>query len=397
MSTTQVQSLFTKKPYRDIIIFTDTEGDDCVAIFLMLQLLLKNDEKIFYNVHIVVDDCNSNFEGIKILCALFDSGLHGKDSLHGKESHFSNVSVTFYRGMDSKPGMPDDCYGLALPEFATTQYVEGCSYWEYVIARLLAERPCFLFVLKPPLEILKVMSQYTSEESISAYPPMYKEHTAVWYGSFNLRSLYFDKKAEISDVERALHMFGENYLYETVFAVGENNTVSNDADSLGKTFTEFPLAILKSIHGWNKFISTDCIDTINKEVSPAVSAQLVANGYDYTKLEDQSEINYRVKRNCKPLISIVNREGNQFVNADTGAVMSVLMPQYYRNGDYTASKDNHYYTKSNFETAENSKWTNKLHIFYAEEKDRESVRLAQLELIKKAICSFQGSAETKKE
>ena len=358
------------------VVFTDAEADDCVAIFLLYHLILKFADEV--TLHIVVDECSSNFDTLKVMSSLWNNGIR----FDGKPA--PNVKVFFYKGLNSKPEFPKGAYGLTLPN-ESDDFVARCPNWKDSIKAILLESPCTILVLKPPLELLELMKDCAFD--LGSLPAIYKRHAAVWYGSFNIRSLYFDKKAIPSEVLVCLHMFGGNYLYETIFAVGEDNTVTSGPTSLRlDRFHRLPGDVINCIYGWNDYIAHDCLDTIKKEVSEEVLEKLQDVNFDFSKLDDPSKVSEKAKRNCKPLNSIMTRKGDQFVNADTGAVMSLLMPEFYRQCEYFCEGD--FYLKPKFQD-EYDETENPLYVFYAEKSQYEQVKNSQIGWINKAIDSYR--------
>jgi hypothetical protein len=150
----------------------------------------------------------------------------------------------------------------------------------------------FIISLKPPRELIELWNEGFD---MSKYP-------FAGYMSFNLRCLMREWKPKLVSF---LKSFRICYFYETKYAVGGSKysaITQKDFD-----FEILPKIVNKLIYYWNKHQEEMCLKNIKELVEKS----------------DQGS-KQRLDRNKKTLKQVLDNNYSQFVNADTGLILSLL-------------------------------------------------------------------------
>ena len=139
-------------------------------------------------------------------------------------------------------------------------------------------------------------------ELLSIYenkPTMFNNMKMVIYGSFNIRTLLQKNKTSIENVINMMNSFKQVLYYETFYAT-EPNTIESD---IGGDISKKYKLVGDLINYWNSTMLDNCEKRIMK-----------------TDI-DESEFN-----RTKKIIDSIKSCSTQFVNADTGLIMCMLLP-----------------------------------------------------------------------
>jgi len=263
------------------LISTDLETDDLLAIYMLSKIIRKS--KILF----LVGEGNSNIKEIRM-------------KSYVKTCGFTNAIVI--RGYSSKKLFSYDGHDVMMPNEANDvlDEIKPNPLNMKVVINFIKESTPFIISLKPPRELIQMWDQGESEALSKCI--------FAGYMSFNMRCLMREWKY-VKPIE-FLNNFKQCYFYETHYAVDNNIITEKNFD-----FTILPCFVTKLMLLWNKFQVEDCVKTI-----------MDLEG----KTDDRS--NARRHRNEKCVKQVKDNNGKQFVNADTGLIVSLIQknaPYYY--------------------------------------------------------------------
>jgi hypothetical protein len=274
-----------------IIISTDLETDDLIAIEILLKIIPKDKELIF-----IVGEGNSYIKYMRMKKYIEIFGI--KNSI-------------VVQGEDSDKDFP--CDGYDVYEKTLIEKFRNCNRihdTQYEIKKLLDDKKITIFSLKPPRELIKLWFENND---------IFKNINLIGYMSFNIRCL--KKTYNDTDIINFIKSFNKVIYYETYLAVGDNNTIDN---TMSFPFDKLSTVTTRLMESWNNYMLDDAINNISKNI----------NGTYDVFMKKFTERNFEfVKRNFRKLVSIVNSHGCQFVNADCGLIVSMLME--LDQSDYT--------------------------------------------------------------
>ncbi|AYV86502.1 MAG: hypothetical protein Sylvanvirus1_98 [Sylvanvirus sp.] len=248
-----------------LMILTDLEPDDLIALLLIKDKLAQAKSIMF-----VVGEGNAMLKAARM-------------SVYVEMLELSNCSVI--RGCSSDKEFEADGLELFSPEYIAHVRSRKDEYKvDFTkILTFLKEKKPFVLSLKPPRELIHLWKED---------PTVFHGIVMAGYMSFNIRCLFQQHSHEL--VAEFLHSFQRVFFYETFLATGEKNSVD--------TVRSLPRCVKKQIQLWNRHIQQECVETLNNCNLSAVVRE----------------------RNLK-IIQNIEACPNQFVNADSGLVLSLLL------------------------------------------------------------------------
>ena len=230
MDITQSETLFDhfiKSPdgnNRHVIIVTDCEPDDMIAIAYLVPELYKR--KIQFQI---VVSCWS------------DIVTKAKFMHQFLAQSFNDIGVEIFMGMPT-------CKTYNITPIVQSSEMTFRKWPEANWSK------CFLIQLAPIQELM-VMHQNKSVN--------FKEITMAIYGSFNIRSILANKSSIIIDVIDCLKQFQQVLFYETYFATDPIQFSTGEIDIISSIASVYPL-IGQLIDLWNDCIKTELQYSTNK-------------------------------------------------------------------------------------------------------------------------------------
>ncbi len=261
--------------YDRVIVITDLEPDDLIAI----TMLLKSKElnlKTFNQEIIFIISAWSNVE---------QKARFFRKFLLDCFSAYANSQIYLGESSDKKFEFPFEV--AANENFPSYQILDPSNS---------------LIINLAPIRELMFYHQNI--------PNVFKNCYLAIYGSFNIRSVIVEKKLEHTHICNIFYSFSGVLCYESFYAVGSNNNMT-DPEILGIIKSNYPY-LEKIIKWWNQEIMDDCQNTCN----------------------DCDSSSEKYKRNIK-VVDAIKKEPYQFVNADTGLIAVLLEPEllcYARSG-----------------------------------------------------------------
>ena len=298
------QTLFNElaKNFSNLVIMTDLEPDDVLAIDMLLN------EYPDKQYSFLVGEGNAHMKYLRAN-EYYNSGKYYPNKYNVYEG-YASLKIFNYDGHE---------IGLYVNDEGTIMTKEGEYYYtkdlKLPVVNLdtlkeLFEKNTIILCLKPPRELMDI---YKSDNSF------FKDRntTFIAYTSFNLRCL-LKTGATSDELSNLLNSFSNTYLYETYHAIGNDTVIENqDMD-----FKMFPQLFLNIMNLWNTDMIVDCEESVkSKIVNWNLSNEMVL---DYLLSDAQYEDKKYVKRNYKVYKSIKDTNMEQFVNADTGLVVMLL-------------------------------------------------------------------------
>ena len=259
---------------KKIVIITDLEPDDFVALILLFLSGMITDQQVYFII--------SAWQDVQHKARCF------KKFLQDTFPEYSNCSI--YLGEPNKNN-----YFLPL---------DTSSDEHFLLYREFDPSDSLIINLAPVRELI---SYYKCNSKIFANCEL-----AV-YGSFNIRSVLSEKEETPSLVVNIFNSFSSVLLYETYWATGKDSSLV-DADVLNIIRTKHPY-LLSLIIWWNEIMIQDCLQSCQ-------NLPLDSNEYQRKKT--------RLDR--------IEAEPHQFVNADTGLMAVLIAPelqQYSVSGTIT--------------------------------------------------------------
>lgn len=310
---------------KQIIIMTDLEPDDLIAIDMLYKYMLKHavtTKYLFQDPIFIVGEGNST---MKVLRTQTYYNYNCIDKVIIKEGYSSSKNFN-YDGhdidlyVDENNVIKNKQNNVAIDHYKTGKNILNNEDKLKNIDDILSKHSDSVIIcLKPPRELMdlyKIKNEY------------FNKMTLVAYTSFNFRCLFkpivtsaSEPIVTSSDMINFLNSFESTYLYETYHAIGSDNTITgNDVD-----FKKIPLYIQKVIKLWNLDMITDCESSIKEKINDWDFTDQHVTDYLSTNIST-SDAEY-VKRNYKVWKSIKDTKSEQFVNADCGLV-SMLINDY---------------------------------------------------------------------
>lgn len=184
--------------------------------------------------------------------------------------------------------------------------------------------------LKPPRELIKIWLEDNE---------LFDNTIFLGYMGFNLRCLleHYEKNC----IQDFLNSFKKVMYYECSMAIGRNNNISSKD---GFNFGMLPGYIEKLMQMWNQELHKECSEIVRnfQWFDPNWAVKLNESGLQ-TYLEHETNPNFRniLARNFKVMKDIKEADFVQFVNADTGLIISLFLNlddvSFYK-GDLTIDK-----------------------------------------------------------
>jgi hypothetical protein len=272
------------------------ETDDVLAIYFLSKTI--KDERTTF----LVGEGESFFKYIRIKSYAKSFGFSDCDFIQG----FSSTHMFRYDG-DDVTNAVDSL--MIIPEDR-----EVVKKRIFDVLKDSGKSPVFVISLKPFRELMEMFYSPNPGQEINN---LVKHCIFAGYMSFNVRCLM--KRWQKTKIVDFLKSFKTCLFYTTRNAVGGgNNNVMTERDF---DFDLLPKVVRKVMELWNKHQveSSERIVKLLKESNR------------------KADIN-RVKRNKKTISQVVDNNYKQFVNADTGLVMSLLFvyqPYYEKSIRYS--------------------------------------------------------------
>lgn len=255
--------------YKTILALTDLETDDVIT----LEILAKY---ITMYIYFLVGEGNANMKyfrmmNYKELFGFKGTVLHG----YGSEKDFTFDGEDIFN--------KSTCEQIRKIPDSDNNDILDC------LKALIELNDLVILCLKPPRELIELWKRDKT---------IFNNIVLIGYMSFNIRSLF--KTYSHEEVTEFLESFKQVIYYETFLAIGDNNSINKSSSF---PFDKLPQFIIDLMHQWN------------------------ADLYDYCKkrLQDPEATPEMKERNQKIIDDIDKSNGDQFVNADTGLVASLLM------------------------------------------------------------------------
>lgn len=258
-----------------LIVMTELEPDDVLAIILLLRNLRRK-----LPILIVVGEGRVNKVDMA-RCIVRDYEF--------------KFQIEIVQGFYSDKDYPLE----ALEIYETKINLSEPTAVETIITYLNIYKNPFILGIKPPRELLVIDRNLLSHVTLAQY------------GSFNLRCLFKTYK-DINISNWLNTSFKEVFLYESFFATGLENSVSDKQlfEIISFKYEE----LYKLIKVWNDHISTDCLDSIVDNCT-----KLKTSEWDEKKI-----LLNKIDRSLKIVKNIVDANNKQMVLADFALVVLLL-------------------------------------------------------------------------
>lgn len=276
------------------LILTDLETDDLAAICLLSEF--KRNSKIMF----VVGEGSSSIK------------VHRME-FYIEKLGFSKAKVI--QGYSSKKKFPYD--GLdVMTEDERNDIMDIDKDKKEIkeeIAEFIKKEEPFIISLKPPRELIELWDEGFDMS----------KYILAGYMSFNLRCLMREWKPNLVNF---LTSFRTCYFFETKYSVGGSTysaITEKDFD-----FAILPRIVINLMYHWNKHQDELCDENIKK----------------LSEKSDEGS-NQRLHRNKATKKQVVDNNYKQFVNADTGLILSLLekgASYKYRKINYDLKSRNAY-------------------------------------------------------
>ena len=287
---------------KNILITTDLESDDLIAIDIVMKVLSKDQKKYF-----LVGEGNAYMKYCRMVKYI-------------ELYKYENCEVILGYSSD-KDFLLDGRDVFSEEECKEIRKVSDKKYDSSKLIEVLKSQPVIIS-LKPIRELVELYSTDVN---------LFKNIDFIGYMGFNVRSVLDKYKFEY--VMDFLKSFRSVIFYETFHATGENSSLNYNEFP----FDKLPANVNKLIEQWNGDLHS--------------KAQEVVEKMNKIPESNRSERDKgKLHRNLKIIKAIDEAKGQQFVNADTGLIASLLLDlkeneDYYRvdvtfNGNYTVVKEN---------------------------------------------------------
>lgn len=278
------------KQWKEVLILSDLEPDDVLAIHIMLRYLPPATP-----IMLAVGEGQ--------VCKLSMAANFMKNY-----PDFTDVSLCDLQRSDKD--YPEDALGV----FGTESVPYKTGTVEDFLSRAI--HPLIL-CLMPPRTLLG---------------HVYPHADLAIYGSFNFRALKADPKVLINWMNTS---FRSILLYESFLATGSANSIDmHNAPRLFDLLATSDDKVFKGLNNlitiWNDHIYTDCVTSIR-----SYAGQIPLVGFSSEHYESIGTLCNKIERNLKPLQSICKSQSKQMVLADFGLVLALLgrLPnRCYRKG-----------------------------------------------------------------
>jgi len=288
-------NLFPKSSHDALLVLTDLEPDDVLALYILLKKVDKT-----FPMLVIVGEGNINKTGmvtslLNLMCFNNFTVVQGSLNLH---KDFPEAACRVFGNTSPSP---DSNVSIEIEEFLTKY-----------------DSP-LIFGIKPFTELLDVN------------PDLLAKCVLALYGGFNLRCMSFSvSKDDIAEFVNT--SFKHVILYESFYAAGEQNSVNktNAADLFNimlKSKDPVLVGLVKLITIWNDHIADDCLLT-----TTTVSKQMNETWKDRQWDKLKKDFDQIYNRNLKVISSIIQAENMQMVLADFG-LAALLVSNDFIQGD----------------------------------------------------------------
>lgn len=267
-------SLFEKyiKDKKVMIIATDLEPDDLVALQLLAKILPEKMRLIF-----IVGEGNADIKAARMEKYVKLFGFKNTFVLSGV---YSNAEFPF----DGTDILSKEEIDQILDESVETPILA----YSKLFKMLQCKGEHVILMLKPLREFFLIFNI-----DVDTYSKVLKNTILIGYMSFNVKCLFEMTRVD-NNVLKFLNSFKTVVYYETFFANGEDNCIEADTDF---PFHRLPQCTRHLISTWNEHI----LKTFKNKDKPT-------------------------KKQLKVIENIEKNKGLQFVNADCGLIAALLMP-----------------------------------------------------------------------
>lgn len=292
---------YVSDKFTDYFVFTDLEPDDVLALVLFFGHLRKTigDYKA-RTLNVVVVSGEGKYAKKDLAAAIFRKTGIARVFANTKIVQGIPSGKDFPAGIFTAWGVDDiKPFGMTAGDVE----VHTASIRRKI---LKAKKPCLL-CFQPPRELVNVAAG------------RYNNATAIFYGSFNFRSLKLDPAKLTAFVNDT---FAAVLVYETFLASGAENSVSETKHAdfwAAVRGLEGGPNILAHVNAWNKFMLDDCV------VSTSNYAAKLASAYTRLGSPAPEDAYAEILQECDNIMRNVKCAGNiaespvQAVYADIGA------------------------------------------------------------------------------
>lgn len=314
-----IKNLLNKNKPNVILITTDLEADDIIALTLFakqLNELSKTDTEFIKDLTLIFLVGEGEYTELKKQRMFTYLKILGLESFttfvysgYGSEKKFQKEGTKMFTSLEISEF-------AKIPTIKHNQFVPtnhdlnqlGRKFQEM---NLLNSKSNLLVIsLKPMTELIWL---WTRKYLCGFYKKYF-----IGYMSFNARKLFSYNNIYRELIPNCLESFDDIYLYETFPAVGSQNNLTADKFD----FTKLPKSINDDVTLWNQNCLDDMIKSLNRYFDE-VNVDLLTNN-DIDNLPDgpsiRSHTRNSLKRSLKAAKSIKKDLSTQFVNADTALI-----------------------------------------------------------------------------
>jgi len=297
-----------------LLVTTDLEGDDLIALTLFAKQLLhltKTHSQLkdtLTLIFLVGEGSNVELKKQRMLKYITLLGLDYFSTL--VYSGFGS-SKEFW-GEGSKTFTPEEISEFAkIPTINHDQYVaqtDDLGQLEKKFLEIGFESPestILIISLKPMTELMWLWVK----GSFNAF----HRKNFIGYMSFNARLLFSYNNLYRELIPKFLKEFENTYLYETFTAVGKKNNVTSNS---GFDFSLLPQNVQDDLTLWNQFCYDDCVHSLEHHFYDIDS--LTNQDIEFLDVDDDTKDS--LKRDLKASNSIKSHISSQFVNADPAII-----------------------------------------------------------------------------
>jgi hypothetical protein len=332
-----------------VLILTDLETDDCIAIEMTLQTLISSIIKNYENnisfekpINVLIVTGEGNLDKTELANSLVHSKLDHilKMVFGGNNKVFdSYINIQIVQGTMTEKDYPVEAltsYSEPESESKTeSNYIVKNNACDMINDFLVQNNDTSIIALKPLRDLMKCYQNGLNFSNFKLYA----------YGSFNIRCLFNDYSK--NQVSYLFHSFKEVVLYESFHAIGGNNSI--DINSHPGLFELISDGSTKLCEEWNNHIAFNCVLSI-KEYSGKINDYYTNHDRKLDKLDEMTYNKLicttieKLNRKTKILMNVSKANNKQIVLADHGLIGCLIDPTLYTEKRGSIEFNEHGYT-----------------------------------------------------
>jgi hypothetical protein len=315
-----------------LVITTDLEPDDCVAIEMILRKLFNRiiaelagagtllSPRVSILMIVGEGKVDKTILGSSIYSTIYSEFLSAY--FDGDTETLNNyIQFEVVQGTKSVKDYPEDALTAYGTDATYVNDLDDMPAYRYLELFMIDHPASGILALKPARDLIRTNFDFNQTQ-------------LCIYGSFNFRCL-FDEFSH-QQVEMFLNSFASVRLFESYHAIGSANTITieNNPD----VFATMSDGSLKICQVWNHHIARNCAQKL-ETLSPKITNDIRNND---TKMAQETI--ERAHRSFKIIQNILGSDYKQMVLADYGLVACMINPTLGEIIQGDISFDNHGYT-----------------------------------------------------